>query len=317
MRFSKILLAALSILCVAVLSSCGIAKLKPLMSEVNLNYENPENLYRYSGMTYGLNFAISAPGAQTSVVDYSELAEFMKKADYNIPANPSVETYAQIGFREYASASGFMVGMDSRNDRVLRVNITKFVLHDSRHSPRIEVNLNYTLATPSNEILISQTPVSVRYDVTKGENLTKAFNTAFVRALSRINWQAIAGKLTVSRDATQTPLQQVRGNGDTALENTIIRWFIESSPQGCDVSWRVVSSTPEVHNTNSTYMGTTPYEATESFDVRGLTLENSGNVQVEVTCEKPGYLTQRRRFNLRQAIDQREISAKFNMVKDE
>lgn len=30
-----------------------------------------------------------------------------------------------------------------------------------------------------------------------------------------------------------------------------------------------------------------------------------------------GYITQRRRFNLRQAIDQREISAKFNLIKEE
>ena len=83
------------------------------------------------------------------------------------------------------------------------------------------------------------------------------------------------------------------------------------------MSWRVVSSTPDVANTNSNFVGTTPYESTESFDIRGLTYNNSGNVQIEVTCEKAGYLTQRKRFNLRQAIDQKEISAKFNLVKDE
>lgn len=33
--------------------------------------------------------------------------------------------------------------------------------------------------------------------------------------------------------------------------------------------------------------------------------------------EEAGYVTQRRRFNLRQAIDQKEISAKFNLVKEE
>ncbi|MDE6742110.1 MAG: hypothetical protein K2J58_07245, partial [Muribaculaceae bacterium] len=99
--------------------------------------------------------------------------------------------------------------------------------------------------------------------------------------------------------------------------HTVIRWYIQSSPQGADVSWRVVSSTPDVANTNSNFVGTTPYESTESFDIRGLTYNNSGNVQIEVSCEKPGYLTQRKRFNLRQAIDQKEISAKFNLVKDE
>ena len=67
-------------------------------------------------------------------------------------------------------------------------------------------------------------------------------------------------------------------------------------------------------NTNQNFLGSTPYESTESFDIRGLTFNNSGDVQVEITCEKPGYITQRRRFNLRQAIEQKEISTKFNLV---
>lgn len=93
--------------------------------------------------------------------------------------------------------------------------------------------------------------------------------------------------------------------------------MIISNPQGADVSWRVVSSTTEVSNTNSSFVGTTPYESTESFDIKGLSYENSGNVQIEVMCERPGYLPQKKRFNLRQVIDQKEISAKFNLVKDE
>lgn len=50
---------------------------------------------------------------------------------------------------------------------------------------------------------------------------------------------------------------------------------------------------------------------------RDFSSNNSGNVQVEVRCEKAGYVTQRRRLNLRQAIDQKEISAKFNLAKEE
>jgi len=36
-----------------------------------------------------------------------------------------------------------------------------------------------------------------------------------------------------------------------------------------------------------------------------------------VTCEKAGYVTQKKRFNLRQAIEQKEISTKFNLVMEE
>ena len=35
-----------------------------------------------------------------------------------------------------------------------------------------------------------------------------------------------------------------------------------------------------------------------------------------VTCEKAGYITQKKRFNILQAIDQKEISTKFNLVKE-
>lgn len=124
----------------------------------------------------------------------------------------------------------------------------------------------------------------------------------------------------VAQDHRRPDLERnsrVVGDGNTALEHTIIRWYIISSPMGADVSWRVISSTPDVKNTNASYVGTTPYETTEAFDIRGLRYQNSGDVQIEITCEKLGYLPQRRRFNVRQAIDQKEISAKFNLVREE
>lgn len=155
-------------------------------------------------------------------------------------------------------------------------------------------------------------------DVIGNVNLvSEALDKAYSKALADMDWNGIAGYLQVHRRANQEAQRKVQGDGNTALEHTVIRWFIASTPSGADVSWRVISSTPDVKNTNLTYVGTTPYETTEPFDIRGLNLENSGNVQIEITCEKSGYLVQKKRFNLRQAIEQREISAKFNLVKDE
>lgn len=77
-----------------------------------------------------------------------------------------------------------------------------------------------------------------------------------------------------------------------------------------------LSSTPDVKNTNSKFVGTTPYETIESFDIKGMNYDNSGNIQVEIRCEKIGYITQVKRFILRQAIDQKEITTKFNLVRD-
>lgn len=104
--------------------------------------------------------------------------------------------------------------------------------------------------------------------------------------------------------------------GQTALERTIIRWYFDSDPRGARVFWRVVSSIPNVvKNTNEQYLGTTPYEETRAFNILGLTYENSRDVQIEVKISRDGYLDQVKRFNVRQALDQQEISSFFDLVK--
>lgn len=106
--------------------------------------------------------------------------------------------------------------------------------------------------------------------------------------------------------------------GQTALESTIIRWNFESQPQGARIFWRVISSVPaQVKNTNENWLGYTPFEETRSFNIQGLTYENSRDVQIEIKVRRPGYLDQTKRFNVRQAIDQQEISSFFDMIKVE
>lgn len=105
--------------------------------------------------------------------------------------------------------------------------------------------------------------------------------------------------------------------GSNIMSNKILSWEVTSRPAGADVYWRIVSSTPAVKSTNKNYKSTTPYESTESLDIKGLTYDNSGNVQIEIICEKPGYLPQKKVFNLRAAIDQESINAHFTLVKDE
>lgn len=105
--------------------------------------------------------------------------------------------------------------------------------------------------------------------------------------------------------------------GQTSLEKTVIRWFFESDPQGARIMWRVVSNVPdEVKNTNELYLGTTPYEETRSFNIIGLTESNARDVQIEIKLKRKGYMDQVKRFNVRQAIDQQEISSFFEMVKE-
>ncbi|MBO5686559.1 MAG: hypothetical protein J6R73_08255 [Alistipes sp.] len=141
-------------------------------------------------------------------------------------------------------------------------------------------------------------------------------NKAYAAALKDVDWDRIAFFLKKATSPKMEKNKAVSGEGNTALESTVINWYIDSTPRGADVSWRVISSTSQVQNTNSRYLGTTPFESTETFDIKGLTYNNSGNVQIIITCEKAGYLPQQRRINLRQAIDQKEISLKINLVKE-
>lgn len=106
--------------------------------------------------------------------------------------------------------------------------------------------------------------------------------------------------------------------GSTALERTVLRWYFESQPQGARIFWRVISSCPDqVKNTNELWLGNTPFEETRSFNIQGLTYENSRDVQIEIKVRRQGYLDQTKRFNVRQAIDQQEISSFFDMIKAE
>lgn len=143
------------------------------------------------------------------------------------------------------------------------------------------------------------------------------FNEAYTQALEQINWNRIASFLRSEQQAKDEPQKQVQGLGDTALEQTIIRWDIQSRPQGADVFWRVVSKTPEVKSTNNKYLQTTPYEATKALDIKGLTYQTSSNVRIILRCEKDGYMSQEKEFDVRMVLDQEEISAFFRLVKEE
>lgn len=103
--------------------------------------------------------------------------------------------------------------------------------------------------------------------------------------------------------------------GDTDMERSILRWYFDSDPRGARIFYRVISNNPaEVKNTNETYLTTTPYEETKGFSIPGLTYENSRNVTVEIKVSKKGYADQVKRFNVRQALDQQEISGFFDLV---
>lgn len=132
---------------------------------------------------------------------------------------------------------------------------------------------------------------------------------------------------TTFYDVTLTPSQEIaevvipeapvtrNSPGTTDAEKAIIRWYFDSDPRGARVFYRIISNIPEeVKNTNETYLTTTPIEETRGFNIPGLTYENSSDVTIEIKLSKRGYEDQVKRYNVRQALDQQEISGFFEMV---
>lgn len=324
-KFTTLLVLA-TLLMTAGLASCGsLATITFLPITVPLSCSaTPENYFH--DLNRGLELTVTSDVTNNDIPDLSETGLNEKQAEAaknSVTYYPALNQFVEESLSSYIRSTGITIGRDRENDYRLAVRVREFKLVDSgKRGVRATIVLDYTLTNTDNEVIMKKTARGrCVAEYKKGNNpvtyQSETLDNAYSQAVKAIDWVGIADALTVHRRADQEKQRQVQGDGNTALEQTVIRWYIISSPAGADVSWRVVSSTPDVKNTNAAYMGTTPYESTESFDIRGLKYENSGNVQIEVTCEKPGYMPQRRRFNLRQAIEQREISAKFNLVKEE
>lgn len=324
MNFCKSILTAMMAL--AIIAPAAEAKKKntgPTRIEVELP-TRADASQRYGNLDYGIRIQVNSDVRDRDIVNLNDLptkeADDFPKVEMPFSLRESAEQYLD----DCSNRLGFSVARGSGSDYTLRVLITDFRLRvrDYNRKKRVYSSsaamvITYELISPENETVISATTSTGRGSTRSGDEIASPLVKAYEECLSGIDWDRIASQLKIAKTAKQEKNKEVSGMGNSALEHTVIRWYITSKPQGADVSWRVVSSTPDVANTNANFVGSTPYESTEAFDIRGLSYNNSGNVQIEVTCEKDGYLPQRKRFNLRQAIDQKEISAKFNLVKED
>ncbi len=303
------------------LVSCASMKKPVNVGPRMINLALTEEAYanRYIDLDYGIRLNVRDARANGRVLQkYDASATVLPQ----VRTNPEIVSFVSESVRRYMRTMGFNLDADVLTDYMLMLAIREFnfsYLSGIGWSGIVQLNVE---VYDQNRKLVYPSVVAVGRASTGGSGSdflagARALNAAYANALKDIDWDRIAFFLKRAASPSLEKNKQVSGEGNTALESTVIRWYIDSAPKGADISIRVVSSTSEVKNTNQNYVGSTPYETTETFDIKGLTFNNSGNVQIEVTCEKAGYVTQRRRFNLRQAIEQKEISTKFNLVKEE
>ncbi len=294
---------------------------KPEPPTINLALTSEAYSNRFVNLDYGIRLNIRDERA-------SHKQTILYKHDNYLTSKPVVNVYPDVrsfvseSMRRYMRTMGFNLDSDISTDYMLNVSIKEYNVSylsgigwSGTVSMTISINDNNNqLVYPNVEIVGRATRQS------SGSNYsvaTEVINSAYANALEDIDWDRIAYFLKRADSPAQERNKQVTGDGSTSLEHTILNWEVTSRPAGADVYWRVISSTPDVKNTNKNYKSTTPYESTESFDIKGLTYNNSGDVQIEILCEKPGYLPQKKVFNVRAAIDQKSINAHFTLVKDE
>ncbi len=303
--------------------SCGMYKSSTVTpvapKSINLALVGEAQSNMFINLDYGIRLSVKDVRANKRILNqYDASATYLPE----VRATPDVYSFVSESSRRYMRTLGFNLDADVATDYMMTLSIKEFnVNYLSGTGWAAIVDLGVEVYDNHRQLVYPNVSAVGRANIqgyaSDFSSASQAINRAYANALDDIDWDRIAFFLKKASSPSLEANKQVTGDGDTALESTVIRWYLDSTPKGADISMRIVSSTPEVKNTNQNYVGTTPYETTETFDIKGLTYNNSGNVQIEVTCEKSGYITQKKRFNLRQAIDQKEVSTKFNLVKEE
>ena len=320
----KIAILFVGVLTMFSLASCSLftktsKTVTPQNYTVNLALTSNPQSNKFINLEYGIRL---------NVKDDRENTKILQKYDANaisippVSTMPDVHSFVSESMRRYMRTMGFNLDADISTDYMMQVSIDNFVVNWlSGIGWSGTVKMSIEVYDNNRKLVYPSTVVTGRANkyasATSFITASEVINKAYTNALEDVDWDRIAFFLDKASSPALEGNKQVSGAGNTALESTVIRWYVDSSPKGADVYWRVVSSTPDVKNTNQNFLGSTPYESTETFDIKGLTYNNSGNVQIEISCEKAGYITQKKRFNLRQVIDQKEISTKINLIKEE
>lgn len=300
---------------------CGSASRRnepaqPKMISLELVKDAPAN--KYVNLDYGIRLNIKDGRANKKMI---QIYDASYSADYSV--DPEVKEFVDESLRQYARTMGFELEADVSTDYMLEITIKEFrVDYLSGKGWTGSVALDVEIYDHDRKIVYPRTSAKGRFSNASGapSNFSAAsmvVNEAYANALEQIDWDRVAFFLHRASSPKNEANKQVTGEGNTALEHLTIHWSIQSRPAGADCYWRVKSSTPNVKNQNERYLAPTPYESTETFDIKGLTYNNAGNVQVEVRCSKAGYMDQKKVFDMLSVIDEKEISTMFILVKDE
>ncbi len=318
--FATLLFAALAaVSCSSSKRTVYTAPAQPQTYTLNLALARLPQADKYANLEYGIRLNIQDGRSDKRLLQVYDAAATTRPV---VHANPGIGSFIPEGMRRYMRTMGFNMDADVATDYLMQVTIKEF------HTDWLSgigwqgtVIMDVKVFDHNRSIVYPTTEVAGRASVYGSASslslAQQAINQAFVTALDDVDWDRIAYFLHRPNDPSKEGNKKVAGEGNTALEHLVVHWNVNSRPQGADVEWRVISKTPEVKNQNYKYLETTPYEGTETLDIKGLTYNNSGLVQIEIKVSKKGYMTQTRKYDIRSIIDDNDVSYMFRLVPED
>ena len=316
----KFFLYTICVIMVMFATSCGSSKkAAPAPQVVNLTLVSSPQANKYANLEYGIRLNVQDVRANSRLIQiYDASATSLP----SVQVTPGIISFVSESTRRYMRTMGFNLDADIATDYLMQLNVKEFhVDYLSGIGWQGTVIMSVEVRDHNRTLVYPNVEVSGRAAINGAYNslsaAQQAINRAYANALEDIDWDRIAFFLHRASSPKQEASKQVQGEGNTALEHLVIHWNVNSRPQGADVEWRVISKTPEVKNQNYKYLETTPYEGTETLDIKGLTYNNSGLVQIEIKVSKKGYYTQTRKYDVRSLIDDNDVSYMFKLVPEE
>ena len=300
-------------------SSRTVVAPAPEPQTINLSLVSQPQADKYANLEYGIRLNVEDGRADKRLIQLYDAAATSKPI---VNVNPNIGSFIPESMRRYMRTMGFNMDADIATDYLMQITIKEF--HTDWLSGLgwngtviMDVKIydhNRTLVYPTTEVACR---ANIYGNATSVPLAQQAINKAYANALADIDWDRVAFFLHRAKDPKQEANKKVAGEGNTALEHLTIHWNVNSRPQGADVFWRVISQTPEVKNQNYKYLETTPYEGSETVNIKGLTYNNAGNVQIEIKVEKKGYYSQTKKLDILSLIDDNDVSYMFKLVPED
>lgn len=291
----------------------------PQPQTINLALVEQPQADRYTNLEYGIRLNVQDGRSDKRIIQVYDAVATSKPS---VNVNPNIGSFIPESMRRYIRTMGLNLDADVATDYLMQVTIKEF------HTDWLSglgwngtVIMDIKIFDHSRNLVYPTTEVAGRANIygssTSIPLAQQAINKAYAAALADIDWDRVAFFLHRANNPKDEANKKVTGEGNTALEHLTVHWNVNSRPQGADVSWRVISQTPEVKNQNYKYLETTPYEGTETINIKGLTYNNAGNVQIEIKCEKKGYYSQTRKLNILSLVDDNDVSYLFKLVPED